>query len=199
MVTYGNYFAPAPYSTLSIVEAAAYGDGMEADGLFFLGRKFYQSYNGTVKSDLISLGVHEAAHNWWFGLVGNDQALEPWLDESLSLYSEHVFYEVNYPAYVNWWWGFRVNHYNPTGWVDNNIYNAGPFRSYVNSVYLQGANFLYELRLRIGDEAFFAFLQDYTGQMTGRQATTDDFFRILRLHTTVDFSDITASYFQVPR
>jgi hypothetical protein len=199
VVTYGTYFAPAPYQTLAIVEAATYPDGMEADGMFFLGRKFYQEYNNTVRDDLITIGVHEAAHEWWFGLVGNDQAMEPWLDETLALYSEHVFYEVNYPAYVNWWWGFRVNTFHPTGWVDNTIYNAGTFRPYVNAVYLHGADFMDALRLRIGDEAFFAFLRDYAAQMSGRRATGDDFFRILRTHTSVDFSDIEAAYFQFPR
>jgi hypothetical protein len=199
VVTYGAYFAPYPYQSLSIVEAAAYPDGMEADGLFFLGRKFYEQYDGTVRNNLITIGVHEAAHMWWFGLVGDDQAMEPWLDEGMATYSEHIFYEVNYPAYVNWWWGFRVNNYDPSGWVDSNIYNAGAFRSYVNAVYLRGADFLDELRLRIGDEAFFAFLRDYAAQMSGRRATADDFFRILRQHTSVDFYDIESQYFQFPR
>jgi hypothetical protein len=199
VVTYGTYFAPYPYQSLSIVEAAVYPDGMESDGLFFLGRKFYEQYDGTVRNNLTTIGVHETAHMWWFGLVGDDQAMEPWLDEAMATYSEHVFYEVNYPAYVNWWWGFRVNSYDPTGWVDNTIYNAGAFRPYVNAVYLRGADFLDALRIRIGDDAFFGFIQDYAAQMSGRRATADDFFRILRQRTTVDFSDIEAEYFQYPR
>ncbi len=199
VVTYSSYFAPYPYQSLSVVEAAVYPDGMESDGLFFLGRKFYENYDRTVGNDLITIGVHETAHMWWFGLVGNDQAVEPWLDEAIATYMEHIFYEVNYPSYVNWWWGYRVNNYNPTGWVDNNIYNAGAFRPYVNSVYLRGAQFLDALRIRIGDDAFFAFLRDYATQMSGRRATADDFFRILRQHTTVDFYDIEVEYFQYPR
>lgn len=199
VVTYSEYFGPYPYTTLSIVEAAAYGDGMEVDGLFFLGRKFFQACNNSPQCDMVALGIHEAAHNWWFGQVGSDQALEPWLDEALAVYSEHIFYEVNYPGLVDWWWDFRVNHYAPTGWVDNTIYNAGPFRSYVDSVYLRGADFLDALRLRIGDQAFLAFLKDYATQMSGGFATADDFFRILRQHTAVDFSDITSSFFQIPR
>jgi hypothetical protein len=199
VVTYSAYFAPCPYQTLAVVEAATYTDGMEADGLYFLGRKFYQQYDGTLRNNLIAIGVHEAAHEWWFGLVGNDQAMEPWLDETLATYSEHIFYEVNYPGYVTWWWGFRVNSYNPTGWVDNSIYNAGAFRPYVNAVYLHGADFMDALRLRIGNEAFFAFIHDYAVQMSGRRATADDFFRILREHTGVDFYDIESAYFQYPR
>jgi hypothetical protein len=31
--------------------------------------------------------VHEIAHQWWYGLVGDDQSREPWLDESFATYS----------------------------------------------------------------------------------------------------------------
>ena len=31
--------------------------------------------------------VHEVAHQWFYGLVGNDQYAHPWLDESLSSYA----------------------------------------------------------------------------------------------------------------
>jgi Peptidase family M1 domain len=35
-------------------------------------------------ADVIS---HEVAHQWWYGLVGNNQYREPWLDESFAQYS----------------------------------------------------------------------------------------------------------------
>jgi Peptidase family M1 domain len=35
-------------------------------------------------SDVVT---HEVAHQWWYGLVGNNQFLEPWLDESFAQYS----------------------------------------------------------------------------------------------------------------
>jgi hypothetical protein len=31
--------------------------------------------------------THEIAHQWWYGLVGNDQYSEPWLDESFASYA----------------------------------------------------------------------------------------------------------------
>jgi hypothetical protein len=31
--------------------------------------------------------VHEIAHQWWYGLVGDDQFHEPWLDEAFASYS----------------------------------------------------------------------------------------------------------------
>lgn len=192
---YGVKYAPYPYPSLSVVETDV-PDGQEYDGLAFLASKFYSEYNGTAKSNLFTIGTHEIAHQWWFGLVGSDQAVEPWLDEAMSVYSERIFYEYNYPRYGDWWWNFRVNYFSPTGWVDSSIYDHATFRSYTNAVYLNGANFLDDLRSRIGDEAFFAFLQDYAARFARGRATTYDFFAVLRQHTRADFSDIMQTYFQ---
>jgi hypothetical protein len=192
---YQAKFAPYPYPSLSIVESDLH-DGQEFDGLVFLATKFYTEYNGSAKSNLISIGTHEIAHQWWYGLVGNDQASEPWLDEALSVYSERIFYEYNHPGYGDWWWNFRVNYYGPTGYVDQGVYGFATFRGYVDAVYLNGANFLEEIRNRVGDEAFFAFLQDYAQSYAHQRASGQDFFAVLRRHTDRDFSDIVGAYFQ---
>ena len=34
--------------------------------------------------------VHELAHEWWFGSVGDDQAESPWLDEGFATYAEEA-------------------------------------------------------------------------------------------------------------
>jgi hypothetical protein len=188
-------FAPYPYTSLSIVEMELQ-DGQEFDGLVFLASKYYSDYGGTAKSNLVSIGTHEISHQWWFGLVGSDQASEPWLDEALAVYSERIFYEYNHPGYGDWWWNFRVNFFGPEGYVDQGVYGFGTFRSYVNAVYLNGAKFLDELRTRMGDEAFFDFLQDYAQSYARGRATASDFFTVLRRHADQDFSDITASYMQ---
>jgi hypothetical protein len=196
LATFAGLFGSYPYPSLSIVESPFY-DGMEYDGLFFLSRDYFTAFDGTVLNNLIDIAVHETAHQWWFGLVGNDQALAPWLDEALATYSEKLFYEKSYPA-VTAWWAFRVDAYAPTGWVDTDIYHGEDFRTYTNAVYLRGAQFLEALRGRIGDEAFFTFLKDYAAQMAGRRAAADDFFRILRTHTSADLSELISSYFQHP-
>lgn len=191
---YSRRYAPYPHEHLSIVQTQL-PDGMEYDGLVFMGTDFYDEYDGTLKNNLIALGVHEIAHQWFFGLVGNNQALEPWLDESLALYSERIFYEETPPYPVNWWWQWRVTWFEPSGWVDRTIYDGADFRGYTDAVYLRGALFLEDLRERIGEQAFNAFLQDYIAQYSYKIATTDDFFKILDRHTDKDYSDIVDAYF----
>lgn len=34
--------------------------------------------------------THELAHEWWFALIGDDQAKDPWLDEGFSTWAEAV-------------------------------------------------------------------------------------------------------------
>jgi hypothetical protein len=206
LALYSHLLAPYPHATMSVVEAD-FLDGMEYDGLYFLSRGFYDLYDGTPQGYLTLIAAHETAHQWWYGLVGNDQALEPWLDEAMCTYMERIFYERVYPDYpqdsghplVDWWWAYRVNFYQPTGWVDGTIYDYSGFRPYRDAVYLNGAKFLEDLRNLIGEDAFFAFLQDYATRNAHQLATAKDFFAILREHTAADMSELLTIYFQSAR
>jgi len=193
---FGQRYGPYPHKTLSLV-MADFNDGMEFSGFFYLSRDFYGSlYDGTPGNYLTFVAVHETAHQWWFDEVANDQAQQPWLDEALATYSERIYYENMYPDLVSWWWVYRSDIYSPQGFVDIPIYDGQGFRPYTNAAYFRGAHFLEDLRLRIGDEAFFAFLQDYLNQGRGRIVTASDFFRILDTHTSTDYSDLVLQYFQ---
>ncbi len=188
---YGAY----PHQSLAIV-MGDFNDGMEYSAFYYLSRDFYNLYDGTPANYLTFVAAHETAHQWWFEQVGNDQALAPWLDESLATYSERVYYENVAPDLVGWWQTYRIDFYNPSGFADIPIYEGQGFRPYTNAVYFQGARFLDGLRQRIGNEAFFAFLQDYLNQERGAIATPDDFFRLLRAHSAADYSDLVAQYFR---
>ncbi len=193
LTIYSAHLAPYPYPVLSIVESDV-TDGAEFDGLVFIPQRFYQEFTGGNRNNLVAIGVHEIAHQWWFGMVGNDPAEDPWLDEALAIYTEGLFYEWAEND-ADWWWNFRVNYFSPAGFVNISIYANTDFRLYVSAVYLRGAQFLHALRGRMGDQAFFSFLWDYIQQMQGRIATSEDFFRILSQHTTQSLEDLKAAYF----
>lgn len=194
LALYAELFHPYPHTSLAIVEAD-FADGMEYDGLYFLGREYYEAYAGSPQGYLTTIAVHEASHQWWYGLVGNDQASEPWLDEALAVYSELLFYERVYPDLIDWWWEFRVKRFSPSGRVSSTIYDHDGFQPYVNAVYLRGALFVDGLHRLVGDEAFFAFLRDYATRYVHSQVTAEDFFTTLAEHTAVDLSTLTSVYF----
>ena len=195
MELYQEIYAPYPRETMTIVEAD-FLDGMEFDGLFFLSTGFYNSYQGSPGDYLIAIASHETSHQWWYALVGNDQALEPWLDEAMATYSERLYYERYHPDVLDWWWKYRINYYQPEGAINRTIYDPGGYRAYRNAVYLNGALFLEDVRKAIGDTAFFGFLIDYAKQESDRLATAPDFFRILELHTNVDLLFLKNIYFK---
>ena len=184
-----------PHETLSVVESD-FPDGMEYDGLYYLSDFYYKNYNGSNENYLSLLSVHETAHQWWFGLVGNDQANEPWLDEALATYSEYLYYEQYLPGLTDWWWQYRVETYNPSGRSDMTIYDQSDLRTYINSAYLQGAAFLHELRQALGDEAFFANLQTYLATYQYQNARGDDFLGIMIPAASEDTNRILEKYFR---
>jgi len=195
---FNGLFGSYPHSSLTVVEAD-FLDGMEYDGLYFLSNGFYNLYNGSPAGYLTAIAAHETAHQWWYGLVGSDQAMQPWLDEALCTYSERIFYERVYPEALDWWWTYRVNYYQPKGWIDGSIYSYASvpdaYQAYRDAVYLNGAMFLEELRKLVGDEAFFAFLKDYAGQNAGKIASRSSFLSILKSHTPADLTPLLAKYF----
>jgi hypothetical protein len=192
---YSELFGPYPHASLSVVEAD-FLDGMEYDGLYFLSKGFYNLYDGTPNGYLTAIAVHETAHQWWYGLVGNDQALEPWLDEALCAFTERVYYERFYPeALSQWWQPYRVDYYDPAGLVGESIYDYVGYRAYRDAVYLNGQEFLQAVRLRVGDQAFFAFLKDYITRYRGQIATGQDFFALLATHSDVEIADLVKEFF----
>ena len=194
LALYRDLFGPYPHQSLSVVEAD-FLDGMEYDGLYFLSKGFYNLYSGSPADYLTAIAAHETAHQWWYGLVGNDQALEPWLDEAMCTYSERLYYENLHPEALDWWWSYRVNYYEPKGWVDGSVYNPEGYRAYRDAVYLNGALFLEDLRDQVGDEPFFGFLSAYTGRFTHQIVTRQGFFDLLGQYSSTDLGPLIERYF----
>jgi hypothetical protein len=192
---FSQKFGVYPHKTLSVV-IADFKDSMEFSALYFHSRSFYDLYDGTPANYLTFVAVHETGHQWWFDQVANDQALEPWLDESLTTYSECIYYEAFYPDMLSWWWSYRIDFFKPNGYVDIPVYDGKNDDNYKHTVYFNGAHFLQELRQRIGNEAFQEFIRDYFVQGKGKIVTRKDFFRILDEHTDADYSDIVRAYFR---
>lgn len=192
---FSTRYGPYPHKSLAIV-MGDFNDGMEYSAFFYLSKDFYNLYDGTPANYLTFVAVHETAHQWWFEMVANDQALQPWLDESLATYSERIYYESTYPDIVSWWWSYRIDFFKPGGFVDIPIYEGQGFRPYTNATYFQGAYFLEKVRQRIGDEAFFAFLQTYLNEGRGKIVTANDLFRLLRASSNTDISDLINQYFR---
>ena len=191
---FSEIYGPYPYQSLTIAENGFFG-GMEYSEMISITDYCYRTYRGEPNSVLNALVAHETAHQWWYGAVANDQANEPWLDESLAFYSELLYFEHYYPEYTQWWWEKRVDIYNPYGPVDATIYSYERSDYFIPSMYGQAARFIRELRKLMGDDDFFAFLQDYQATYRWSSVTAQDFFDTVRRHHDGDLTPLLKAYF----
>ena len=198
LALYNDLFGPYQQESITMVQAD-FNHGMEYEGLFFLSKGFFDLYAGSVESYLVTIAAHETAHQWWYGQVANDQALEPWLDEAFCTFSELLYFENLYPESVDWWWAVRVNHYQPSGAINRSIYGfreyTDQYLAYRNATYLQGAKFLHNLRSLMGDEVFVQFIQKYASEQKDQIATRETFFSILEGFIDVNNQEWLLEYF----
>ncbi|MCL2751295.1 MAG: M1 family metallopeptidase, partial [Firmicutes bacterium] len=88
---FNELFGTYPYADYAVVQAGFNHGGMEYPGLVYIS-------DTLTRERHIETIVHETAHQWWYGLVGNDQVSHAWMDEGLTDYSTSLFYE-KMPAY----------------------------------------------------------------------------------------------------
>ncbi len=194
---YSNLYGQYPRKRLVIVEGD-FLDGMEFSGIVFVSGDYFRQFNGPT-SYLMLITVHEISHQWWYSLVGSDQAMTPWLDEALATYSEYVFIENEYPALKDWWWSFRVDSYSPQGFVDSTVYDFSSRRQYINAVYLRGVRMLDDLRNDLGTDAFFDWLRRYAEVGAGRIMTPEEFFALLSPQQFAETASTRERYLQHPQ
>lgn len=178
---FNELFGPYPYTDLRIAETDFSG-GQEFSGFMLFGSGAHQDYldtGGGPRTILFTLIPHETAHQWWYGVVGNDQAREPWLDEAFAKYSEQLFYERFYPEHADWRWAWMGMAGRQPASLEITIYDYSNEHLYKDRVYLTGALFLAQLRQALGDERFFAFVQAHYRRGANRIVTTDEFLDLL--------------------
>ncbi len=98
--SFGKRFGVYPYRTLTLVSVPFYAYGLEFPGIIIIARRLYdldQNYGGIPAPILLeSTTAHEVAHQWFYASVGNDQMLEPWLDEAPTQYATWLYYVDRY-------------------------------------------------------------------------------------------------------
>lgn len=81
---YAGLYGPYPYPTLTLCGVDFPFGGMEYPGLCMIGESNYLE----TRADSLELEIaHETAHQWFYALVGSDQANDPWQDEALCEYA----------------------------------------------------------------------------------------------------------------
>lgn len=89
---YESRFGAYPYREFKVFASTTSAGGIE----YPMVAGILDSVYGADPIYLEWMIAHEAAHQWWYGIVGSDQINEPWLDESLAQYSALLYMEYTY-------------------------------------------------------------------------------------------------------
>ncbi len=82
--TFSSLYGPYPYPVYTLCQTDFPFGGMEYPALSMIGKSLYA---GDKRETLELTVAHETAHQWFYALVGSDQALSPWQDEALCEYA----------------------------------------------------------------------------------------------------------------
>jgi len=191
-------YALYPYTEFDIVSTPTFALGIEYPGVIAITNRIYESdgqLSDVSNRDLMeSTVVHEAGHQWFYNLVGNDQLDDPWLDESLTQFVTWQYYSDRYGAS-----GARgFEQYLRSRWarVDNEDIPIGlPVAAYDGVqygaiVYGRGALFFDAMREQMGTDSFDAFMQDYTVSNTWKIATGAGMQALAEEHCNCDLTSL---------
>jgi hypothetical protein len=147
-------FGTFPYGSLTVARLPGSGGGIEYPSSILL-----SSTDETVL-------LHEVAHMWFYGMIGNSQFRDPWLDEAFASYAETVAGDPD-PTRAARWLALP-------GDVGGSMADFDDDSSYVATVYGKGAAALLAARQAAGATAFDAALRCYVAAQAWSIATPSD-------------------------
>ncbi|TFH32127.1 MAG: M1 family peptidase [Anaerolineales bacterium] len=183
LTLFNQHLMPYPYTELDFLSTPMQAYGMEYPGVIALNIKMYDPEDliSGVPAPIFleSTTVHEAAHQWFYNLVGNDQLEAPWLDEAIAQYLTGIYYlerygEQAYRSYRQSWierWDLVEQQPTPIG-LPAASYDA---RAYGALIYGRGPLFIEALAEKLGEETFWTFMRSYVQLYQWDIAHPEDF------------------------
>ncbi|HZJ84728.1 MAG TPA: M1 family metallopeptidase [Syntrophomonadaceae bacterium] len=189
---YACRFGSYPYKEFKIVFVPMQGfQGMEYSGLIFMRDEFSRpNYNQRQNKFILA---HEIAHQWWYGMVGNDQIKEPWLDEGLANWSASKYLQ-------------EVKGQNSSSDFKlrkgtNLALELKDFSStakYYEVIYSGGEAFWFDLENKLGTEEVFRILRKYLLEYKHNIANTEDLLNLIQDETKQDMGEFFNQWFESP-
>ncbi len=152
-------FGDYPHLTYTLVESNMTNGGMEYGAL------------SIIASCIEDVVIHETAHQWWYGIVGNNQISESWLDEGLAEFSTGYYYflkgdEAKYNAFISsveaeydtW---LKMSSLGSYGVLERDLCDFLTEGEYVATAYVKSAILFHTLNKMMGEDNFKSALQDY--------------------------------------
>jgi hypothetical protein len=165
---------PYPYSTFTIAQTAG-GYALEGPGMIWIP-------TGLTGSRLRWNVYHETAHQWFYGLVGSDHALDPFADEGVATHLGQVAA------------GIWRDTGCPKRRLDLSIYRYSE-ACYFGQIYVHGADLLQRVRRAMDTGEYWRAVRAYVAANRFAIGSTREFLDTLQAHTTRDLQPILAPWF----
>lgn len=172
---YNSWFGAYPYPTFTIAEVGSKGFAMEFPQMVFIG------------ADLASQALvvyHEVSHQWWYGLVGNNQITDPFFDEGLATFASRYALGKSFKACSTRNIDLPATSFK--GWMGCN--------QYVETIYRRGAVFMNAVRARLGNTAFFAALKSFQAKYRYGVSTTFQLLDYLEAWNKTSIASLVRAY-----
>ncbi|WP_214405975.1 M1 family metallopeptidase [Pseudonocardia lacus] len=183
MAALRGFFGPYPFADYQLVVTDdELEDPIEAQGMSIFGANHLDGRRTHER-----LVVHELAHQWF----GNSLTIADW---------SHIWLNEGFATYAEWLWseasGGRAAAAHARDWharlaarpADLVLADPGPARMFDERVYKRGALALHALRVRIGDDRFFALLTAWTAGHRHSTVSTPQFVELAGRHAATDLS-----------
>jgi aminopeptidase N len=196
---FNERFGPYPYAEFDVIATPTTAGGIEYPGIVVVNQQLYE-FKGAFFQQTVA---HEVAHQWWYGVVGNDQVDEPWLDEALTNYSTVLYWEEVAGAEMadKIIKGYFLDPYQKAR--ENNedrsvVGSVGDFseREYSIFVYGKGPLFFNALRQEVGDDVYLDIMQTYYAQYKYKIADANDLLTLIERVSGQDIDPLFEKWLQ---
>jgi aminopeptidase N len=192
---------PYPYTEYDVVSIPLLALGIEYPGIVGMALNLYDpeaTISGLPSAAILEGSTaHEAAHQWFYNVVGNDQVDEAWLDEAFAQYLTGLYFLDTYgpeaAASYRASWDSRWDRVERAPIPIGLPVAAYEGREYGAIVYGRAPIFVAALAKEMGQESFDRFLRDYYQTHKWGIATTETFRQLAE--ATCD-CDLTALFQQ---
>lgn len=200
---FSRNFGAYPYTEMDLVQTRL---GDQAAGVEFPGIMYIGTYHYDPSSDYLRFTVvHEVAHQWWYGLVGNNQYLHAFIDEAMANESSMIYrQEIDGPEAAEQW----ILDYLKRPYITMLFGNFGDMvvdqpsadfltnTPYGRIIYGKGALGFDAIRRQIGDDAFFQGLQAYVAEHRFGIAQPDDLLAAFESASGQDLTELWTHWFE---
>ncbi|MNJ43757.1 Peptidase family M1 [compost metagenome] len=181
LANFSKWYGRYPYSTLSIVVPPAEGNG--AGGMEYptLITAFGAANDSPSYDELERTVIHEIGHQFFYGMVANNEFEEAWLDEAFTSYAEDRLMEQEFGITTNLPIQAALIH-TPQP-LTQSSWEFGSSDTYAKNVYHRGKLVLLDIERQIGSKAMNRTLSVYARKYRFKHPTSSDFQRVLEQTT----------------